>query len=61
MLLASLVTGNIGLSVCAAFTIGSLTCRWFYEWKKVQQVNKRKEDSRRKCKEKAQKKIGNKD
>ena len=24
---ASLVTGNMGLSVCAASTIGSLTCR----------------------------------
>ena len=33
-LLASLVTGNMGLSVCATSTVGSLTCRHFYWWKR---------------------------
>ena len=33
MLMASLVTGNMGLFACAASTIGSLTCRWFYWYK----------------------------
>ena len=41
---ASLVTGNMVLSVNTASTIGSLTCRQIIRWKKAQQVMKGKED-----------------
>ena len=34
MLWASLVTDSMDLSTCTASIIGSLTCRWFYGWKR---------------------------
>ena len=55
---ASLASGNMGLSVHASSTIGSLTCRWFMDGTyKLQQVNKKQDDRQRDFKEKAKERI----